>query len=152
MGLFFTTPNATHFSRDSLGTWTLRVSHCPESIRRYSVGDTGLVLEEEINHPPPPWPCAACVDGKALVQMADGTKQPLKDIQSGDYVRAADSATGEFKAAEVESLIRVSHEKATQYQFEHILIIATEDHPFLSSSGAWVSLDPTKNRTQLCRV
>ena len=136
--------NAGHVSRDSLGTWTLRVSNCPESFRRYSVGNTGLVLEEEINHPPPPGGCAACVHGDALVDMADGTKQPLKDLRPGDHVRAVDASTGNFDAAKVESLIKVSHEAAMQYRFEQASIIATEDHPFLSTHGVWVSLNPTK--------
>ena len=138
--------NAGHVFRDSLGTWAMRVSNCPESMRRYSVGITGLVLEEEINHPPPPGGCAACVHGEALVDMADGTKQPLKDLRSGDHVRAVDPSTGDFEAAKVESLIKVSHEAAMQYQFEQASIIATEDHPFLSTRGAWVSLHPTKTK------
>ena len=82
-----------------------------------------------------------------MVQMADGSEQQLKSIQSGDNVRAVDPATGEFNAAEVESMIRVRHEVAIQYNFEHASIIATEDHPFLSSSGSWVSLNPTKTES-----
>ena len=132
--------------RDTLGTWTVERRSCPGSFYRYSVGNTGLVIEEAINYSPPEGGCPACVDGEALVDMADGSKKLLKDIQSGDAVRAVDPSTGEFDSAKVESLIKVSHKTAVQYQFEHASIIATEDHPFLSTREAWVSLHPTKTK------
>ena len=132
--------------RDTLGTWTVERRSCPGSFYRYSVGNTGLVIEEAINYSPPEGGCPACVDGEALVDMADGSKKLLKDIQSGDAVRAVDPSTGEFESAKVESLIKVSHKTAVQYQFEHASIIATEDHPFLSTREAWVSLHPTKTK------
>ena len=134
--------NCGRVTRDSLGYWALRVADCPEVVtHRYSVGNTGLIFEEEIKGP---GICAACVDGEALVEMADGTKKRLKDIQSGDYVCAFEPATGEFETAEVESMIHVRHDVAVQYHFGQTSIIATEDHPFLSSTGSWVSLNPTK--------
>lgn len=136
--------NCGRVSRDSLGYWALRVADCPEVVtHKYSVGKTGLVFEEEIKYASI---CAACVDGEALVDMADGSKKLLKDIHSGDAVRAVDPSTGEFESAKVESLIKVSHKTAVQYQFEHASIIATEDHPFLSTREAWVSLHPTKTK------
>lgn len=79
--------------------------------------------------------------GDTLVLMADGTKKPIKDIELGDMVMAADPLSGERGPRKVVDLIRHSgpHTMVAVRLANGTTIDATDRHPFwVANRGAWV--------------
>ncbi|MEI8411513.1 MULTISPECIES: Hint domain-containing protein [unclassified Kribbella] len=79
--------------------------------------------------------------GDTLVLMADGTKRPIKDIELGDMVMAADPLSGERGPRKVVDLIRHSgpHTMVAVRLANGTTIDATDRHPFwVANRGAWI--------------
>jgi RHS repeat-associated protein len=75
------------------------------------------------------------------VLMADGTKRPIKDVELGDLVIAADPATGERGPRQVLDLIRHSgyHSMVAIRFADGSTINATDRHPFwVASRMEWM--------------
>lgn len=84
-----------------------------------------------------------CVDGDALVTMADGSTKPLKDLVVGDSIL---SFTGEtFAPDTVEEIQMIPHTGIYEYQFFKDTIKATAGHPFKTLNG-YASYDPDTAR------
>ena len=50
--------------------------------------------------------CLRCFTGETLVQMADGTAKPIRDVQVGDRVKSRDPVTGKESAKTVTATIQ----------------------------------------------
>lgn len=75
------------------------------------------------------------------VLMADGSKKPIKNVEVGDEVAAADPATGEAGSRVVTDLIRHSgpHTMVDVQLADATVIEATDEHPFwVESRGQWI--------------
>ena len=74
--------------------------------------------------------------GGTPVAMADGSKEPIRDVRVGDKVLATDPVTGETSARPVTALIR-HHERRTMVKLglsDGSTITATDLHPFWDAS------------------
>lgn len=75
------------------------------------------------------------------VLMADGTKRPIKDVELGDLVTAADPTTGERGPRQVVDLIRHSgqHSMVAVRFADGSTIDATDRHPFwVANRSEWI--------------
>ncbi|WP_187280382.1 RHS repeat-associated core domain-containing protein [Streptomyces sp. IB2014 016-6] len=80
------------------------------------------------------------------VLLADGTRKPIKDIQIGDQVLAADPETGEWGPRSVTALIKGAGDKQlvdiTLADGKTSTVTATDGHPFwVPALGRWVEAD-----------
>ncbi|GAA2248106.1 hypothetical protein GCM10010104_50790 [Streptomyces indiaensis] len=127
--------------------------------------------------------CAApnSFTGDTPVLMADGTRKPIKDVQVGDTVLAADPETGESGPREVTALINSEGEKPLvdiTLDTDGIagsatsVLTSTDGHPFWvprlgkwtkagdleagqwlqTSAGTWVQIGTIKHRTGTTEV
>ncbi len=79
--------------------------------------------------------------GDTLVLMADGTAKPIRDVEVGDSVMAADPETGETGPRKVIDFIRHGglHTMVAVHLADGSTIDATDRHPFwVESRRAWV--------------
>ncbi|WP_242540887.1 polymorphic toxin-type HINT domain-containing protein [Streptomyces albidoflavus] len=85
-----------------------------------------------------------CFLAGTLVQMADGSAQPIEDLKLGDTVLATDPVTGETRAEEVTATIVTDDDKRfTELTVETAdgleRLVATDEHPFWSlAEEEWV--------------
>lgn len=77
---------------------------------------------------------ACSFSGDTQVLMADGTRKPIKDVQVGDRVLAADPETGEKGARIVTAVL--AHEDAVLdlVTEDGAKVTTTEDHPFWNAT------------------
>ena len=88
--------------------------------------------------------CLRCFTGETLVQMADGTAKPIRDVQVGDRVKSRDPVTGKESAKTVtatikrlaSSVVRVSVTDAKTGQSE--TLTCTPEHPLFVQGQGWV--------------
>ncbi|WP_326644220.1 polymorphic toxin-type HINT domain-containing protein [Streptosporangium sp. NBC_01755] len=111
--------------------------------RNFPVPDTGIDPDRYPDAPPPP-PVSCSPSGfnsfvpGTKVLMADGTTKPIEDIKVGDWVVAADAATGLTAARRVSHLITGDGEKhlvritvtPDRTTGKSGTLIATDGHPF----------------------
>ncbi|MEV4529188.1 LamG-like jellyroll fold domain-containing protein [Streptosporangium sp. NPDC049304] len=118
-------------SDKDLGNGTARPQNFPTDNGRDSYPDT------------PPAPPAFCPSGNSFVPgtkvlMADGTTKPIEDVKVGDWVVAADTATGLTAARRVSHLITGDGEKrlvrltitTDAATGKSGTVVATDGHPF----------------------
>jgi hypothetical protein len=80
-------------------------------------------------------------DVGTLVLMADGSREPIEDVEVGDLVMASDPVTGEQGPRRVTNLIRHSGlHRMVDVEFSNgDQVDATDEHPFwVESKHAWV--------------
>lgn len=71
-----------------------------------------------------------CIEGSALVLMADGSERPLRDIRPGDLVRT------ETGSARVSNVLSGAEPYLIHIEFErHGYLDATGGHPLFSDEG-----------------
>jgi len=77
------------------------------------------------------------------VLMADGSTQPIEDVEVGDMVWAADPETGEQGPRQVTDLIVGDGQKdLVDIEIDGATITATDGHPFwVDDQGAWIDAE-----------
>ena len=85
-----------------------------------------------------------CFSGDTLITKADHTQCRLDELTMTDSILSYDEITGEFKATSIKGISRYKQaDHLCQLQFSDGRIITTTfSHPFLSSTGEWLSGDP----------
>ncbi|WP_326829751.1 polymorphic toxin-type HINT domain-containing protein [Streptosporangium sp. NBC_01810] len=107
--------------------------------RNFPVPDTGVDPDWYPDAPPPP-PVSCSPSGfnsfvpGTKVLMADGTTKPIEDVEVGDWVVAADAATGLTAARRVSHLITGDGEK-------HLVRITVTPDGTTGKSGTLVATD-----------
>lgn len=77
------------------------------------------------------------------VLMADGTTEPIEDVEVGDWVWAHDPETGERGARQVVDVINGDGQKQlVEIEVLGDTVTATDGHPFwVTNDGAWVDAE-----------
>ena len=80
-----------------------------------------------------------CVDGDALVSMADGTARPLREVRAGDRVLAWRQGEG-LVASEVTRAVAKGVQPCVELLFaDGRTLVCTADHRVLTADGRWVA-------------
>lgn len=86
-----------------------------------------------------------CFPKSSKVAMSDNTYKNIEDLRAGDKVLSYDDKTKTFFEDEIVSLGYAIHNNYIEYDFGDKKIVATDDHPFLSTKG-FVSLSPNSSK------
>lgn len=86
-----------------------------------------------------------CFPKSSKVTMSENTYKNIEDLQMGDKVLSYDEKTKTFFEDEIVSLEYSMHNNYIEYDFGDKKIVATDDHPFLSTKG-FVSLSPNSSK------
>jgi len=86
-----------------------------------------------------------CLAKGTRITMSDLTRKDIEDIKIGDMVLSYNLNSKSFESKKVICLNKVNHDNLLRLKFKEREIIATNDHPFLSSDG-WKSFEPKKTK------
>jgi len=80
-----------------------------------------------------------CVEGETLVTLDDNTFKPIKQIVTGDMVKAYDEVSREYVTSPVERVYDQGERECVELTFDDgRKLTLTDDHPVLTTRG-WVS-------------
>ena len=86
-----------------------------------------------------------CLAKGTLITMGDSTHKAIEDLQIGDEILSFNQQSGQFENAVIKALASQIHKDLISIEFSNgMQITCTKDHPFLSSSLTWSSMDPNK--------
>lgn len=88
-----------------------------------------------------------CFGPETPISLANGTAKRIDRIVPGDTVQTFNVLTGQLEPARVNRLVAAVHAHLLRLHFEDRTVVATDDHPFWTESGAWASCNPHKSNT-----
>ena len=88
-----------------------------------------------------------CFGPETPIALANGTAKRIDRIVPGDTVQTFNFYTGQLEPARVSRLVAAVHAHLLRLYFEDRTVVATDDHPFWTESGAWASYNPFKSNT-----
>jgi hypothetical protein len=88
-----------------------------------------------------------CFGPETPIALANGTSKRIDRIVPGDTVQTFNFRTGQLEPARVSRLVAAVHAHLLRLHFEDRTVVATDDHPFWTESGAWASCNPFKSNT-----
>jgi hypothetical protein len=88
-----------------------------------------------------------CFGPETPISLANGTSKRIDRIVPGDTVQTFNFRTGQLEPARVNRLVAAVHAHLLRLHFEDRTVVATDDHPFWTESGAWASCNPFKSNT-----
>jgi hypothetical protein len=88
-----------------------------------------------------------CFGPETPISLANGTSKRIDRIVPGDTVQTFNFRTGQLEPARVSRLVAAVHAHLLRLHFEGRTVVATDDHPFWTESGAWASCNTFKSNT-----
>jgi hypothetical protein len=88
-----------------------------------------------------------CFGPETPISLDNGTAKRIDRIVPGDTVQTFNFHTGQLEPARVSRLVAAVHAHLLRLHFEDRTVVATDDHPFWTESGAWASFNPFKSNT-----
>ena len=88
-----------------------------------------------------------CFGPETPISLANGTSKRIDRIVPGDTVQTFNFRTGQLEPARVSRLVAAVHAHLLRLHFEDRTVVATDDHPFWTESGAWASCNTFKSNT-----
>lgn len=86
-----------------------------------------------------------CLAKGTGITMANDTSKPIEDLQIGDKIKSYNLNTNQIEADIIKSLAKPIHKNlVTIYFSDGSQIQCTKDHPFLSKTLEWVSINHRK--------
>ena len=90
----------------------------------------------------PGWQSGVCFMPDQLISMADGTLKQIKDIVTGDLVKAWDKGNNSVKETVVTELMTKLHKDVYELYLENGKVLKpTGNHPFLTEGNGWATID-----------
>ncbi|WP_103068163.1 NADase-type glycan-binding domain-containing protein [Aquimarina sediminis] len=89
-----------------------------------------------------------CFAKGTLITMADHSKKVIESLKIGDQVLSYNQDTKTYEASTIEKLASPIHDHLIKIiMVDGTSIRCTQDHPFLSATGNWISYDPQKTKS-----
>ena len=88
-----------------------------------------------------------CFGPETPIALANGTAKRIDRIVPGDTVQTFNVQSGKLEPARVKRLVAAVHTHLLRLHFEDRTVVATDDHPFWTESGAWASCNPIKSNS-----
>lgn len=86
-----------------------------------------------------------CLAAGTMITMADGSAEPIEELQLGDEVISINATTRIQESATILELASPVHHDLIKITFDNgDNIICTKDHPFLAANGNWLAYTPDK--------
>ena len=93
-------------------------------------------------YPMPGKSFGVCFMPDQLISMADGTLKQIKDIVTGDLVKAWDKGNNSVKETVVTELMTKLHKDVYELYLENGKVLKpTGNHPFLTEGNGWATID-----------
>jgi len=86
-----------------------------------------------------------CLAKGTLITMYDKTHKTIENLKVGDEILSYNKKTGKYESSIIRELASQIHKDLINVEFSNgMQITCTKDHPFLTNSLNWTSMNPNK--------